>query len=111
MQVESFAEAIDVTADLLGRERDRGEGVLDLVGDTAGHFLPGGLLLGAEELRSIFEDEDIAEVGTGGGGTAFQQGDSGEEIHGGGGRVEGVAVAVGCGEAVAIRGGAEVDLS
>ena len=48
--------------DLLGGEGDGRERVLDLVGDAAGDFFPGGLLLRAEELGGVFEDEDVAEV-------------------------------------------------
>ncbi len=51
-----------MAADLLGGEGDRGEGILDLVGDAAGDLFPGGLLLCAQELGGVFEDEDVALV-------------------------------------------------
>ena len=59
---DGVGEAVDVAANLLGGEADGGEGVLDLVGDAAGDFFPGGLLLGAEEFGGVFEDEDVALV-------------------------------------------------
>ena len=60
-------EAVDVAVDLFGVERDGREGVLDLVGDAAGDFFPGALLLRAEEFGDVFEDEDVAEMFAGGG--------------------------------------------
>ena len=49
--------------DLLGVERDGGEGIFDFVGDAAGDFLPGGLLSGrVKELGGVFEDEDVAKM-------------------------------------------------
>ena len=45
---EEGCEPIDVATNLLGVEGDGGEWVFDFVGDTARHFFPGALLLGAE---------------------------------------------------------------
>ncbi len=85
---EGGGEAVDVAADLLGGEGDGSEGIFDLVGDAAGDLLPGGLLLRAEEFGGVFEDEDVAEMvaalrtAHAGGGSAFEQGDGGEEVGG-----------------------------
>src|SRR5208337_1363007 len=44
--------------ELDGRKR-----ILDLVGDAAGHFLPGGRFLGAKNFREVVEDQHEAGVG------------------------------------------------
>ena len=54
--------AIEHAAEAFGGEGDGGEGVLDLVRDAAGDFVPGGGFLGAEEFAGVFEDEDEAGV-------------------------------------------------
>ena len=59
---EEGDEAGDVALDEFGVERDGGERIFDLVGDAAGDFFPGALLLRAEEFGGVFEDEDVAEM-------------------------------------------------
>ena len=66
-------------AQALGRELDRRERVLDLVGDALGHLAPGGEALGLEELGQVVEDEDHAEIGVLG---SLERGGRGEERHG-----------------------------
>ena len=77
-------ESVDMAANLLGTEADGCEGVLDLVGDAAGDFLPCGLLLRTEQLGGVFEDEDVplmlaARALAGGG--YFEESDGGEKVH------------------------------
>ena len=66
-------------AQALGRELDRRERVLDLVGDALRHLAPGGEALGLEELGQVVEDEDHAEIGVLG---SLERGGRGEERHG-----------------------------
>src|SRR5258706_11813418 len=44
----------------LGRELNRGQRVLDLMGDAPGNIGPGGLSLSAEQLRHVVESDDEA---------------------------------------------------
>ena len=76
---------MDVALYELGVEGDGCERVLDLVSDAARDLFPGGLLLRAEEFGDVFEDEDVAEMLVGFGGSAFEQGDGGGDLHGAGG--------------------------
>ena len=73
-----------MAANLFGAEADGSERVLDLVGDAAGDLFPGGLLLCAEQLGGVFEDEDVALMLAAqslGGCGYFEQSDGGEQIH------------------------------
>jgi len=45
----------------LCRQLDRGERVFDLMGDTAGHFLPGGKPLRFFQVGQVVEHDDIAD--------------------------------------------------
>jgi hypothetical protein len=62
--LERLALVADEGAELapqpLGRELDRGERVLDLVGDAAGDVAPGGHALGDDELGHVVEGDDDA---------------------------------------------------
>ena len=49
---------LEVLDDPLGVELDGRQRVLDLVGDALGDFLPGGDLLGLDELGQVVEDDD-----------------------------------------------------
>ena len=49
-------------AQALGGELDRGERVLDLVGEALGDLAPGRLPLGLDQLGEVVEDEDRASV-------------------------------------------------
>ena len=51
------------------------------MGDAAGDFFPGGLLLRAEEFGGVFEDEHVAVVDAVGAGAGFEQRDGGEQVH------------------------------
>ena len=51
---------LEVLQDPLGVELDGRQRVLDLVGDALGDFLPGGDLLGLDQLAEVVEDDDHA---------------------------------------------------
>ena len=62
--VEDLAVLVDGPAELalqpLGRQLDRGQRVLDLVGDAARHVGPGGRALGRDQIADVVEGDDVA---------------------------------------------------
>jgi hypothetical protein len=49
--------AVQMAADALGREGDRGQRILDLVGHALRHFLPGQLPLRAQQIRGVLDHQ------------------------------------------------------
>ena len=49
-------------ANPLGRKGDRGERILDLVGDALRHLAPGGRLLRVQQVAHVLDHEDVTHV-------------------------------------------------
>ena len=62
MKIKRLRKSVDMSSDLLSAQRDRRQRILDLMRNSARHFLPRRLLLRPQQLCGVLKHNHVSLV-------------------------------------------------